>query len=80
MKPELFDYGIGEDFARDPFYFSMSGGCVERIGEPDDKILSLPDVLDPLILHLSKRIVNGLTLRVEHCLLQRDIDMSLHFA
>jgi len=80
MEPEFFDDRIGEHFTRDPLYFRMSGGCIERIGQTDYKILPLPHVLDSLILHLSKRAVNGLPLRVKNRLFERYIDMSLHFA
>lgn len=80
MEPELFNDGIGEHFARDPLYLRMGGGCVERIGQADYKILTLPQVLDSLILHLPEGAVDGLTLRVKDRLFERDIDMSLHFA
>ncbi len=80
VKPELFNYWIREHFARDPLYFGMGGGCVERIGQPNHKIFPLPHVLYPLILHLPKGAVNGLPLRVKDRLFERDIDMSLHFA
>jgi hypothetical protein len=80
VKPEFFDHRIREHFADNPFHFSVRRGSIERIGQPDYKIFSLPHVLNALILHLFKGAVNGLTLRIENRLFQRDIDMSLHFA
>lgn len=80
MEPELFNYGIGEYFAGDSLYFGVCGGRIECVSQPDDKIFSLPHVLDSLILHLSERAVDGLPLRVKDRLLEGDIDMSLHFA
>jgi hypothetical protein len=80
MEPKFFNNRIGEHFARDPLDLGMGGGGVQRLSQPDYEILALPHVLDPLILHLLKGAVNGLPLRVENRLFERDIDMSLHFA
>lgn len=80
MKPKLFDHRIGEHVARDSLYLGMGGGSIDVVGQAKYEIFSLSHIFDSLIAHLVQRAVNGLTLRVENRLLQRDIDMSLHFA
>ena len=80
MKTKLFDNRVREHFAGDAFYFGVSRGFVQRVGQSKHKILTLPHAVNSLILHLPERIVNGLPLRIEDGLLRSDIDMSLHFA
>jgi len=80
MKPKLFDHGIGENVASDSLYFGVGRSGIDVVGQPEHEILSLPHVFNSLVAHLVQGAVDGLTLRIENRLLQRDIDMSLHFA
>ena len=80
MKPKLFNHRIGEHIAGDSLYFGVGRCRIKAVSQPQHKIFSLPHVFDSLVEHFFQGAVDGLPLRVENRLLQRDIDMSLHFA
>jgi len=80
MKTEFLNHRIGENLASNPLNLGMGRSRIERVGQSNYKIFSLPHVLNTLVLHLPKSAVDGLALRVQNRLLERDIDMSLHFA
>ena len=80
LKPELFDDRVGEHLAGNALDLGVGRGAVQRVGQPQDEVLALPHVLDAAVLHFFEGVVNGLPLRIKHGLLQRDIDVSLHFA
>ena len=80
VKGKLFDHRIGQHFSRNALHFRLGSRGVERIAEFEHKIFALAYVFDSLVLHLPESTVDGLPLRVEDCLLERHVDMSLHRA
>jgi hypothetical protein len=74
---KLFDHGVGQHVAGDPFDFSPCIGCLHG-AQGELEVLTLPHVLDGGVLHSFQRAMDGLPLRVEDGALQRDVDMRLH--
>ena len=77
---ELFDDGVGEDFAGDALDFKLRLRWIlrERVVESQQEVFSLADVGDAVVLHTTERAGYSLALSIEHGPLQRDIYMRLH--
>jgi hypothetical protein len=75
---EFLNHGVCEHFAGDPFHFRLRILFRQTPVESDFEILPLPHFLKPLVTDFCESAVDGLTLRIQHALLQRDIDVSFH--
>jgi hypothetical protein len=76
---ELFDYGVGEDFAGDALDLGAGGLRRQAVGERKGEILALAHGGDVCKPDLVEGILDGLALRIEDRRLQRDIDIRLHY-
>ena len=56
----------------------FAGAGLIHVGEFDFDQLALADLLDAVKAEGAERAFNGLALRIEHTLLQRDLDLRLH--
>jgi hypothetical protein len=77
FEAELFDDWIGEDIAGDFFDLLPRFFRAESI-EGEDEELSLPDVLNFIVAEGRQGMLDGLTLRIEHGLLQHYPNMRFH--
>ena len=75
---ELFDNGVGEDFAGDALDFGVGGGFFLACFEGEEEVFALADVVDAAVFHAAESVGYGLALGVEHSALESDIDMGLH--
>jgi hypothetical protein len=77
---ELFNDGVGEDFAGDSLDFKLGlcGVAGERVFEGKQEVLSLANISDARILHAAERASDSLPLSIEHGPLESDIHMRLH--
>lgn len=75
---ELFDDGVGKDLAGNALDQGFRIGGRQAICEGKREILALANGFNLRESYLAKGVVNGLTLRIEHRGLQRNVDMSLH--
>ena len=80
MKSKFLDDGVGEHLAGDALHFGARSARIELTIQPQHKIFTLPDVLNPLILHLFESVMDSLTLWIKDGLLEGYVDMSLHRA
>src|SRR6266852_8853540 len=75
---ELFNHRVGQNVASDVRHL----GCRFRPGqaaiERELEILSLADLLQPLIAHFLKSTLDGLSLGVQNALLERNVHVSFH--
>jgi hypothetical protein len=62
---ELFDDGVGEDFAGNPLDLRSGGVSGEPIGKGKSEILALADGCDLCESDLAQSVLNGLPLRVK---------------
>lgn len=75
---ELFDDGIGEDFAGDALDFGAGGVWSEGVIEGEEEVFALADGGYALVVHAGEGVADGLALGVEDGGLERDVDMCLH--
>src|SRR5437762_2566656 len=75
---ELLDHGVAENFFRHPFHFGLRGRLVKPAIQRDLEILALAHVAHAFVTHLVERAVDGLALRIEDSLLQRDVNVGFH--
>ena len=68
--PELFNYGIGQDLARDPRHFGLGLRSVQPPVERKLKELALPDIRKPFITQLLQCALDGFALRIKNAPLQ----------
>src|SRR5579864_3778527 len=74
----FFNHGIGEDLPRYAFHLRLRLGLAKVVVERELKVLALADITQALVAHLLQRALNGLALRVQNALLERDVDVSFH--
>src|ERR1700740_2910165 len=77
-ETELFDDGIGQNFARNAFDFGLSLLPTQSSVERKFAVFSLADALEPFVAHFLERAVNRLALGIEDTLLKRDVDVGCH--
>ena len=76
---ELFDDGVGEDFAGDALDFGGGGFFVGEGGvEGEEEVLALADVGYAGVVHAAERLGDGLALGVEDGTLEGDINVGIH--
>jgi len=75
---EFLDHRIGEYLAGDSGNLGLGPGSVQAAIERELEELALADVVHTLVAHLAERALDGLALGIEHGLLQRDVNVSLH--
>src|SRR4051795_6855919 len=75
---EFLDHRIAEYFFRHALDFGLRSGLIESAIQRDLKVLALPDLAHALVTHLVERAMDGLALRIEDGLLQRDVNVGFH--
>ena len=75
---ELFDYRIGENFARHALHFGARRIAVEAAVERELKVLALANIGHSLVTHLGQCALNGLALRIKNAFLHRDVNVGFH--
>ena len=63
---KLFNNRVREHFGCNALYLGVGRGRVERVIERQDEIFALANVGHAFVLHLCKRALDCLTLRVEN--------------
>ncbi len=58
--------------------FGLRLGPGESAIQGEFEILALADVLQTLVAHFLESTLDGLALRIQNALLQRDVDVSFH--
>ena len=74
----LLDYRIGEHFARDALDLRLCFLTADAAVERDLEELALAEVVKAALAHLFQSAVNGFALRVEHTLLERNVNVGFH--
>jgi hypothetical protein len=77
-ETEFFDYWIGQHLASNSLDFRLSFVSRDSAIECEFKKLSLTHAFETSISHLLERALNSFTLRIEHALLQRNVNISCH--
>ena len=68
--PELFNYRISQDVARDPSHFGLGLRSVQPTVERKLKELALPDIRKLFIPQLLQCALDGFALRIKNAALQ----------
>src|SRR5271165_397742 len=74
----LFDYGISKYLACDTLNLCLSRIASDAVIERDLEVLSLAQVIDAAIDHFLQGAMNSFALRIEHGLLERDVNVGFH--
>ena len=77
-EAEFLDDRIGQHFSSHARDFRFRLGAGESAVEREFEILSLAHFLEALVSHLLERTLDGLALRIQNALLQRNIDVGFH--
>ena len=75
---ELFDDRVGENLAGDAFDLGLGGDGIKAVGEGEEEVFALANVVDAAVIHPSQRICDRLTLCIQDCSFEGYIDMGLH--